>query len=147
MTFQLILESASQAEIDAKLIEHLRERGYSVSHPHETWEKPYLFLDRIGRCRNFPLRASIREWRRRGGTVLVLDGLSGRVIELLSNPAFEAFCRRNKTTNLPVPVLAECDVPRETAVKTTTARESTQPANTRPKTNSRGGQNFSEASS
>lgn len=100
MTFLLTLEALTQAEIDAKLIAHLRDQGYNVSAPKETWEKPREFLDRIGRNRNFPLRASIREWHRRGGTVLSLDGVTGRVIELLSNPAFDAFCRRNKREEL-----------------------------------------------
>ena len=95
--FHLTLTAPTEAAINDAMIARLREQGYNVTPAGAQWERPGEFLDRIGRCRNFPLRATIRAWRERGGTVLSLDGLSGRVLELLSNPEFDAFCKRNKT--------------------------------------------------
>ena len=65
-----------------------------------TYENCQLLPNASNDGDSFHVRASgreyIRRWREIRGTVLVLDGVSGRVLDLLSNPAFDAFCRRNK---------------------------------------------------
>ncbi len=92
-TFTLTLETATQAEIDAKLIAHIEARGYSVSNPHDNWETPGAFCRRLGLNVGHFRRALDHSAAPR---VLTHRGPTGRVLQFLSTPAFDTFCLRNK---------------------------------------------------
>lgn len=94
--FTLTLEGLSSEALTAAMIKHLEELGYGVTEPNENWETPAEFLRRVGLRKHELLRRSIRYWEERGHTVLCNRGPHGRIKELLSNPAFDTFCRRNK---------------------------------------------------
>jgi uncharacterized protein with von Willebrand factor type A (vWA) domain len=94
--FTLTLEAATQDEINARMAAHLRDQGYHVAEPHDTWETLTRFMRRIGLHKSESFHESLRAWEERGNKIFRRAGPSGRLIELLSNPAFDAFCRRNK---------------------------------------------------
>lgn len=95
-TFTLTLEAPSQDAIDDAMIAHLRAQGYHVSEPNEQWETLSAFMRRIGLSRNESFHESLSAWEDRGFKIFRRIGKSGRIIELLSNYDFDAFCRRNK---------------------------------------------------
>ncbi len=95
MTFTLTLESATQAEIDEKLIEHLQERGYSVTQPNENWETPSVFCRRLG-LNPGHFRHALDHVS--APHILTHRGPTGRVPQLLSTATFDTFCLRNKRT-------------------------------------------------
>ena len=90
------IDAPSQEDIDRKFIEYLRDRGYHVAEPNEAWETLAEFMRRNRLRKNESFHAALTAWEARGHKILRLVGKSGRIIELLSNPAFDAFCRRNK---------------------------------------------------
>jgi hypothetical protein len=61
------------------------------------WERPADFCRRLG-IFNHRLNWNLTRWQVRGGQPVILDrrGKSGRIVGLISNPAFEQFCRQNK---------------------------------------------------
>jgi hypothetical protein len=75
-------------------IKFLRERGYDVARANEHWEKTNAFCWRLKIHTETLRRALLKSVR---PTVLVRRGeKTGRIMEILSNPAFEAFLTRNK---------------------------------------------------
>lgn len=77
--------------------QHLRARGYSIFPPGEKWEALGNFMQRIGISNYSSITRSIKYWIARGENLPIRRTASGRVIELLSNPAFDEFCQRNKS--------------------------------------------------
>lgn len=96
VVFMLTLEAPTQEAIDAHFIKHLRALGYHVSAPNEHWETLSSFMRRIGLRKSESFHESLRAWEERGNKIFRRVGPTGRIIELLSNPKFDAFCRRNK---------------------------------------------------
>lgn len=96
VTFTLSLQALTSDALNAAMIAHLEEQGYGITAPHEAWETPRAFLRRIGLRSHETLQRSIELWNRRGHHLQCSRGPTGRIKELLSNPAFDAFCRRNK---------------------------------------------------
>ncbi len=93
--FTLTLEGLSSDALTQAMIKHIEDLGYGVTAPNECWETPSEFLARIEVSKNL-LSSSIRDWEARGHRLLCVRGGRGRIKELLSNPAFDAFCRRHK---------------------------------------------------
>jgi hypothetical protein len=90
--FTLTVKADGEKVVTDYCIAHLRERGYAVTPPNENWELMKNFLKRLGisamhfnRCMKIPHRPD----------VLVYPSAT-RVMEILSNPAFDAFVKRHK---------------------------------------------------
>ncbi len=75
---------------------HLKERGYSVIAPNQTWETLGAFMNRVGVRKHESLHRDIKLWLGRGGTLFLGQRPSGRLSEILSNADFDAFVVRNK---------------------------------------------------
>lgn len=91
--FVKVSPQASEPALLEYCASYLGERGYSVVAPHETWETPSKFCQRVGirvghfrRALDHPAAPHILTHRSR----------TDRVLNLLSTPLFDAFCRRNK---------------------------------------------------
>lgn len=94
--FTLTLEAPDQGMINLKLVAYLRDQGYHVADPNDTWETITQFLRRNGLRKYESFHRALRAYEGRGNKIYRRVGKTGRIIELLSNPAFDAFCRRNK---------------------------------------------------
>lgn len=93
----LDLTAKSESLFTDLCVAHLRERGFNVTEPNEQWETLGAFMRRVGLRRNESFHESLRAWEERGHNIFRRNGKSSnRIIELLSNPAFDAFCRRYK---------------------------------------------------
>jgi hypothetical protein len=95
--FKATLDVTAQSEqvVTEFAIAHLKQRGYDVAAPNEKWETLRAFLRRIGvrydafyKSLNHRARPNVLVRRHRGG--------AGRIAEICSNAAFDAFCRRHK---------------------------------------------------
>lgn len=82
----------SETAVTAFCILHLKERGYHVSSPNEKWETITDFRRRLG-IHSETVRKALADPL--CPQVQVHRG-EKRIIELVSNPAFESFCLRNK---------------------------------------------------
>jgi hypothetical protein len=78
-------------------VQHLRERGYNISESRQNWESKKEFMARLGLENHDSVNRDIRLWRKRGGTILTYHGASGKLMEILSNTDFDAFCKRHKS--------------------------------------------------
>lgn len=74
-------------------VKHLEERGYSVRPPNEKWETGSDFCRRLRIHSQTFKRAADHPQR---PNVIIFCGQSGRILELLSNPDFDAFVLRYK---------------------------------------------------
>jgi hypothetical protein len=88
---QLDVSAKSEAHVTEFCIAHLRERGYHVAPPNEKWETPSEFLARLGVS-----AMSLHRALRRSGcpNVAAHRTPTGRILELCSNQAFDAFVKR-----------------------------------------------------
>ena len=98
MSFKVTLDVTAESEehITGWAVSHLQRLGYHVAAPNEKWETPTELMRRIGLSKSETLHASIKVWAGRGRPVPTHRTATGRLMELVSNPDFDAFCRRNK---------------------------------------------------
>lgn len=96
MTLTLDLESDVDAQVVAKFTAFLEERGFIVIPEDKAkWEGPGKLAERL---RVHP-ETIARALRNRNCPRVALDrGPNGRLIEICSNPGFDAFVRRNCAT-------------------------------------------------
>jgi len=87
--------SGRDAVVTEFAMKHLRERGYNVASPHWKWEKKKDFMKRLGLTHHESVNRDVALWKKRGGTVEVQLSPTGYLREILSNPAFDEFCRRH----------------------------------------------------
>ena len=95
--FRVVLETdskASEAVLESWAVSFLRERGYDVAAPNETWETLSQFCERLGISPN-NVRARFID-NPIAPKILTHRGLTGRILQILSNAAFDAFCLKNK---------------------------------------------------
>lgn len=88
--FTLSLECPTTEALNDAMIAHLQGQGYHVDPPGKKWEKPAEFCARVG--------LKIGHFREKvehpcAPFRLTNRGKSGRVLEILSNRAFDEFCR------------------------------------------------------
>jgi phage host-nuclease inhibitor protein Gam len=93
----LDVTAASEQAVTEFAIAHLRERGFHVTEGNETWESVRDFLTRVHMSKHESLTRSIIKWKARGHHIPVRRGPTGRLIELASNPEFDAFVTRHKS--------------------------------------------------
>jgi hypothetical protein len=77
--------------------DHLRSIGYNVAQSHAKWESLKEFMARLGLERHASIHRDIKLWRERGNTVQTFQAPTGKLMELLSNTDFDAFCKRHKS--------------------------------------------------
>lgn len=84
-------ETEQQLEAAAAL---LREHGYNVAPPRVRSERVSEFMRRVGLKHYQQWSRLVRRWLDHGGSLLVTRrNVSGDIMELVSNDAFDAFCR------------------------------------------------------
>ena len=97
--FKATLDISGKSEdfVTEYCIQHLKQRGYNFTEPNEEWETPTEFMARVKLKRWSSFHRDVRIWLGRGGTLLLRRSSPGgrRIMELLSNPGFDTFCRRN----------------------------------------------------
>lgn len=93
VSFTLQIEAPDETALEKWAIAHLEERGFSVARPHENWETVRAFCKRLRITYMTFARNKIRPG---APNVVTRNGHTGRVIEILSNPAFDAFITANK---------------------------------------------------
>lgn len=93
--FTLTLDSSNKSgdQMELAMAQYLRDRGYTVGPPNEHWETVAAFCARVG-IRAGHFRRALDHVS--APAVLTHRGPTGRVLQLLSTPVFDAFCRRNK---------------------------------------------------
>jgi hypothetical protein len=78
--------------------DHLRSAGYNVAPAHVEWESKHKFMERLGLKNHDSVNRDIDLWLARGNNlVLHRAHPSGKLMELLSNSDFDAFCKRHKS--------------------------------------------------
>lgn len=93
----LTVNASADAALEKWAKGFLEKRGYAVATAHQQWETPAQFCKRLG----IHYMTFDRTLDEKGHPNVVLRrGPAGRLIELLSNQEFDAFCRRNKPANL-----------------------------------------------
>lgn len=70
----------------------LRNLGYEVVPPHEKWERPKDFNNRLHLCKHGLSRALSKY---NAPICKVIRSKTGRILNVLSNAAFDEYCRRN----------------------------------------------------
>lgn len=88
----LTVKAGGEQVVTDYCIAHLRARGFAVTPPNENWELMKNFLKRLDisamhfhRCMKIPHRPDA-----------LFYPTPRRVMEILSNPAFDAFAKRHK---------------------------------------------------
>lgn len=94
----LYIEAVSEDALSTWAIKFLHDRGYSVQPAHEQWETITAFLKRLGIHSQTLNRALAQPHH---PNVLIHRGKRNRIIEILSNPDFDAFLLRNKKGGAP----------------------------------------------
>ena len=90
----LNVTAKSEALVTAFAIEHLQERGFRIIQPGQ-WEKLGKFMERLGVVKYESVHYSIALWERRGNSITVAKSPKGQIREILSDPEFDKFVRRN----------------------------------------------------
>lgn len=91
------VSAKSESVVTAFCVQHLKQRGFNFTEPHEKWETPTQFKERIGRPNHKSFLDAVALWIGRGKTLMIFRGPTGRIQELCSNADFDAFCQRNKS--------------------------------------------------
>lgn len=89
----LDVTAASEDVVTGFAIDHLRERGYSVTAPNEKWETLGEFMRRNQISRHEAVHRYIAAWETRGHKIPVRLSPTKCLRELCSNPEFDAFCQ------------------------------------------------------
>lgn len=84
----------SETVVEKWATDFLVGRGFNVSAPHGKWERIGDFKNRLGICYE-TLTRKLKDLPHRPN-VVVQRGGSGRLLAILSNPDFDAFCVANK---------------------------------------------------
>jgi len=77
--------------------DHCRSVGYNVAPAHAKWESKREFMKRLGLKNHDSVNRDIETWLARGNTLPLDRAPTGKLMELLSNTDFEAFCKRHKS--------------------------------------------------
>ena len=83
----------SEEHVTAFCVAHLRERGFDVAPANQEWEQMNEFCRRL-KIHHMTFYRAMEQPDR--PNVLVKRGATGRFVEILSNPAFDAFVTRRK---------------------------------------------------
>lgn len=89
----LAITGSNDETLRAWAIKFLEEKGWSVRPPNERWEKVTDYCKRL-RIHSETLRRAAERPER--PSAIIIRGTSGRILELLSNPDFDAFVTRHK---------------------------------------------------
>ena len=89
---RLDITAKSEAEFVRFAVHFLRNRGYDVSEPNAKWETPKEFNSRLNLCPHGLSRALNRY---KHPICSVHRTPTGRIREVLSNHAFDEYCRKN----------------------------------------------------
>ena len=91
----LKISAGTEEAVEEFSIDFLRSRGFSISPPNVKWEKLCEFMARVGIARHATVKHSIELFRERGGTVVLDKTVTGRIMGVMSNAAFDSFVTRN----------------------------------------------------
>ena len=97
LPFRIVLDlprHTKEAVITEFCVSHLKDHGYGITEPNDNYETPGAFLKRLGLWHTYPINEAIKRYEARGNHIPVTRGPTGRLREILSNPGFDAFCRR-----------------------------------------------------
>jgi hypothetical protein len=93
VTISLAIKGTNEETLRAWAIKFLEGQGWSVRPPNERWEKVNDYCKRLRIHSQTLSRAAARPER---PNAIIIRGGSGRILELLSNPDFDAFVTRHK---------------------------------------------------
>jgi hypothetical protein len=92
----MLVTAKNQDVLTQFCADHLKSIGYNVAASHYKWESLKEFMARLGIERHASVHRDIEHWRQRGNTVLTHHAPTGKLMEILSNADFDAFCKRHK---------------------------------------------------
>jgi len=93
VSVSLAITGSNEETLRAWAIKLLEAQGWSVRPPNERWEKVTDYCKRL-RIHSETLRRAAERPER--PIAIIIRGASGRILELLSNPDFDAFVTRHK---------------------------------------------------
>lgn len=91
----LDVTSDSESVLEGYCVRFLKERGWNVTAPHEKWETVKDFIARLGICHQ-TLSRKLRPDERRPNVVVQRSQKSKRILAILSNADFDAWCVEGK---------------------------------------------------
>jgi hypothetical protein len=78
--------------------DHLRSAGYNVAPANSKWESKREFMKRLGLKNHDSVNRDIDLWIARGNNLVLHRARpGGKIMEILSNSDFDAFCKRHKS--------------------------------------------------
>jgi hypothetical protein len=98
--FKMTLEitAKNRAVLTPFCVDHLKSIGWNVAPAHAEWESKRAFMKRLGLKNHDSVNRDIDLWIARGNNlVLHRTPQTGKLMEILSNSDFDAFCKRHKS--------------------------------------------------